>query len=66
MLNLYDIVILKEDDPVTGIRGGTEGTIVYIHGKGEAYTVEFCDKDGNTIEASFNKEFTERELQIQK
>lgn len=66
MLNLYDVVTLKEDDPVTGIRRGTEGTIVSIHGKGEAYTVEFCDKDGDTIETSFGKEFTKSELQIQK
>ncbi len=63
MLSLYDIVTLKEDDPVTGIRRGTEGTIVYIHGKGEAYTVEFCGKDGGTIETSFSREFTESELQ---
>ena len=66
MLNLYDVVTLKEDDQETGIRKGTEGTVVYIHGNGEAYTVEFFDKDGDTIEAAFDKEFTENELQIQK
>ena len=62
MLNLHDIVTLKEDDLETGIRKGTEGTVVDIHGNGEAYTVEFFDRDGDTIEASFDKEFTENEI----
>jgi hypothetical protein len=66
MLDLYDCVTLKEDDVETGIRKGTKGTVVYVHGGGEAYTVEFFDKDGDTIETSFGKEFTEDELQIQK
>ncbi|MEA4831940.1 MAG: DUF4926 domain-containing protein [Oscillospiraceae bacterium] len=63
MLKLYDIVVLKEDDPKTRIKRGTEGTIVYIHGNGEAYTVEFFDSDGDTFKTSFDKEFTESELQ---
>ena len=66
MLKLYDVVTLKEDDQETGIRKGTEGTIVDIHGNGEAYTVEYYDKDADTIESSFVKEFTEAELQIHK
>lgn len=66
MLKLYDVVTLKEDDETNGIPKGTEGTVVYIHGNGEAYTVEFFDQDGNTIETSFDKEFTESEIQLQK
>lgn len=66
MLNLYDVVVLKEDDQEIGIPKGTKGTVVYVHGNGEAYTVEFFDEDGDTIETSFDKEFTENELQIQK
>ena len=30
MIELLDIVILKTDDPKTGIKAGTEGTIVDI------------------------------------
>ena len=50
MLKLLDIVTLKADDPDTGLKAGTEGTIVDVHGNHEAYTVEFFDEDGNTIE----------------
>ena len=49
MIELLDIVILKIDDPKTGIKAGTEGTIVDILGNGKAFTVEFFDEDGNTI-----------------
>ena len=48
MIELLDIVILKTDDPKTGIKAGTEGTIVDILGNGKAFTVEFFDEDGNT------------------
>ena len=41
MLKLLDIVTLKADDPDTGLKAGTEGTIVDVHGNHEAYTVEF-------------------------
>ena len=63
MLELLDIVILKTDDPETGIKAGTEGTIVDILGNGKAFTVEFFDKDGNTIEASLYREYTPEQLQ---
>ena len=39
------------------------GTIVDIHNGGEAYTVEFIDENGETIEEAFYTEFTESEWQ---
>lgn len=56
MLKLLDIVTLKADDPDTGLKAGTEGTIVDVHGNHEAYTVEFSDEDGNTIEEALFKD----------
>lgn len=53
MLKLFDIVTLKNDDPETRVKAGTEGTIVDVLGNGKAFTVEFFDEDGNTIEAPF-------------
>ena len=46
MFELYDTVVLLEDDPDTGVKAGTEGTVVYIQGDGKAYTVEFFDENG--------------------
>lgn len=63
MLKLLDIVILKTDDPETGIKAGTEGTIVDVLGNGKAFTVEFFNEDGNTIEASLYTEYTPEQLQ---
>jgi len=37
MLKLLDIVTLKADDPDTGLKAGTEGTIVDVHGN--LYTI---------------------------
>ena len=44
-------------------KAGTEGTIVDILGNGKAFTVEFFDEDGNTIEASLCTEYTPEQLQ---
>ena len=38
MLKLFDIVTLRNDDSETGIKAGTEGTIVDILGNGKAFT----------------------------
>lgn len=51
------------DDPETGVKAGTEGTIVDVLGNGKAFTVEFFDEDGNTIEASLYTEYTPAQLQ---
>ena len=45
MLKLFDTVTLKNDDPETGVKAGTEGTIVDVLGNGKAFTVEFFDED---------------------
>ena len=63
MLKLFDTVTLKNDDPETGVKAGTEGTIVDVLGNGKAFTVEFFDEDGNTIEASLCTEYTPEQLQ---
>ena len=63
MLKLFDIVTLKNDDPETGVKAGTEGTIVDVLGNGKAFTVEFFVEDGNTIEASLYTEYTPAQLQ---
>lgn len=63
MLKLFDTVTLKKDDPETGVKAGTEGTIVDVLGNGKAFTVEFFDEDGNTIEASLYTEYTPAQLQ---
>ena len=63
MLKLFDVVTLRNDDPKAGIKAGTEGTIVDVLGNGKAFTVEFFDKDGNTIEASLYTQYTPERLQ---
>ena len=63
MLKLFDIVPLKNDDPETGIKAGTEGTIVDVLGNGKVFTVEFFDEAGNTIGASLYTEYTPEQLQ---
>ena len=63
MLKLHSVVTLREDDEETGIPKGTVGAVVYIHNGGEAYTVEFINADGDTFITTFDKEFTESELQ---
>jgi hypothetical protein len=55
-VNEIDVVVLTEDitaDTPGGeqeeLKTGDPGTIVYVHGQGEAYEVEFMDRKGNTI-----------------
>lgn len=49
MINEHDRVVLTEDVPTEGLEAGDIGTVVHIHGKGEAYEVEFICLDGETI-----------------
>jgi len=37
-------------------------TVVYIQGNGEAYTVEFFDENGDTIEDALFKDFLPSQL----
>lgn len=43
-------------------KAGTEGTVVYIQGDGKAYTVEFFDENGDTIEEALLKDYLPEQL----
>lgn len=45
---LFDVVALKTDLPEENLLQGQVGTIVEIYNDGEAFEVEFVDKDGHT------------------
>jgi len=50
-----DVVALLDDRPGTSLKAGQVGTIVeFLGAEGpdgpEAYEIEFCDKDGRTLE----------------
>ena len=50
-LKELDGIILKDDLPAHGLLKGMRGTILIVYNDPElAYEVEFCDKDGRTIE----------------
>jgi hypothetical protein len=44
-----DAVALTCDLPEHGLERGDVGTIVLVHGHGEAFEVEFVDYDGHTV-----------------
>lgn len=46
--NLFDVVALTENLHEENILSGQVGTIVEIYNDGEAFEVEFVDKDGRT------------------
>lgn len=45
---LFDVVALKTDLPEENLLQGQVGTIVEVYNDGEAFEVEFVDKDGHT------------------
>ena len=63
MLELLDVVRVKKEYPELSLTPKNRGTIVDVHNGGEAYTVEFVDEKGETIEKALYKEFTESELE---
>lgn len=63
MIKLFDIVKLKDAKPDYGITADTTGTVVDIASDG-AYTVEFFDKSGQTIEDGLFLYFQESELEL--
>ena len=63
MLELLDVVRVKKEYPELSLTPKNIGTIVDIHNDGDAYTVEFIDEKGETIEKALYKEFTESELE---
>jgi hypothetical protein len=48
-VNELDVVALTCDLPAHGLVRGDVGTVVLIHGKGEACEVEFVGYDGHTV-----------------
>ena len=63
-INELDIVKLKKPRPDLGITSDNEGTVVYVHNNGEAYTVEFFDDNNETIDESIMTEFYPDELEL--
>ena len=48
MLVEHDRVVLTDDLPPSCLKAGDVGTIVHVHGGGEACEVEFLALDGST------------------
>lgn len=48
MIKEHDRVILTEAIEEYGLEPGDIGAVVYIHGEGEAFEVEFVTLDGTT------------------
>ena len=48
MIKEHDRVILTEAIEEHGLEAGDIGAVVYVHGKGEAFEVEFVILDGKT------------------
>lgn len=50
-IKLLDIVALTHDMPERNLRRGEVGTVVEILANGDAFEVEFSDRDGQTYES---------------
>ena len=50
-IKLLDVVALTTDLPEAGLWRGQVGTVVEMLAGGQAYEVEFCDRDGRTYES---------------
>ncbi|ESQ14265.1 MAG: DUF4926 domain-containing protein [Thiohalocapsa sp. PB-PSB1] len=48
MINEHDRVVLTEAISSHGLEPGDIGAVVYVHGEGKAYEVEFVTLDGKT------------------
>ena len=48
-INELDVVALTGDLPALGLVRGDVGTVVLVHGMGEAFEVEFVGYDGHTV-----------------
>ena len=49
MIKEHDRVVLKKGTPEQGLKAGDVGTVVHVHGKGEAFEVEFLTLKGETV-----------------
>ena len=50
-LHLLDVVALTASLPEYGLHRGQVGTVVDILADGQAFEVEFCDREGRTYES---------------
>lgn len=50
-IKLLDVVALTVDLPEYNLWRGQVGTVVEVLADGEAFEVEFCDRDGRTYES---------------
>lgn len=48
MIREHERIVLTSDLPKDGLKSGDVGTVVHIHGDGEAFEVEFFTLDGET------------------
>ena len=64
MFKLYDIVKLKKADSLVGISEMDTGVIIDILNGGAAYTVEFTDSHGNTIENALYNPYSRDECAL--
>lgn len=49
MIKEHDCIVLTEDLPAENLQSGDVGTVVHIHGAGEAFEVEFITLTGQTV-----------------
>jgi len=49
ILRELDRAALRTDLPAYGLIAGDVGTVVFVHGDGAAYEVEFMTADGETV-----------------
>lgn len=64
MFSLYDIVSLKEDDALHNVKKEYRGTIVAVVNNGKAFTIEFIDNNGNTIEDALFTEYEPNDIYL--
>ena len=50
-IQLFDVVALSDDVVGTGLSRGQVGTVVDILGNGDAFEVEFSDKNGRMYDS---------------
>ena len=50
-IDLLDVVALTTDLPEYNLQSGQVGTVVEVLADGEAFEVEFSDRDGQTYES---------------
>jgi len=67
MIKEHDRVILTSDLPADGLKAGDVGTVIHIHGKDEAFEVEFMTLHGETaaiatLSASQTRPVTQRDM----